>query len=305
MKRTNSIAVLVLFSIFTASSSFALTPVKMLALKVTSQIQLSGDPADQVSSILATPNSILVVGTSAKLGFISAYDRTGLTQLWNLSLGGSNSSDAIATTLYRENSGTVWVVGASAATPPLSTPAPFPAGTLNPSGVVQDTSTAISSLTQLDIWKVNSKGLLVSSYTQAMPAVIFPDSISVKGGIVSVSGQIAAQNSSRFSISLSSTGVFAAPRVVSVKSSEPISSIEVKTTLSTWKAFMTTLPIKGLPSWKPKNNSQVLIRYDAKTKAIMAAYQTTAEIVTLSWEKSLGVVALLSYPTGYSLAIVK
>jgi hypothetical protein len=48
-----------------------------------------------------------------------------------------------------------------------------------------------------------------------------------------------------------------------------------------------------------------LVRYDAKTKAIVAAYITSGEILDLAWEKSIGIITLINYPTGYSIAVVK
>ena len=48
-----------------------------------------------------------------------------------------------------------------------------------------------------------------------------------------------------------------------------------------------------------------MVRYDAKTKAVKAAYLTSEEILDLAWEKSLGIVLLLSSTSGYAISIVK
>jgi len=288
-----------------SSTAFAVTPVKMTTLKPTAQIQLSGDPSDQISSLQVSPTSIIVTGTSAGAGYMKALDRTGQTQLWDLHLVSENSTDSMANAVYREPSGTLWVAGASAIVPAQSTPTPIPSTVLNPSGVMPETTTAIASLTELDIWKVSSRGLLLGSFKLSMGNVVFPDSISVIGGKVTVGGEIAARIQTRFSISMDVSGLFSAPKFSSIKNSALNSTKEVKTTLSTWKSFITSTPIKGLPSWKPKANSQVLVRYDGKTKAVKAAYLTSEEILDLAWEKSLGIVLLLSSTSGYAISIVK
>ena len=196
--------------------------------------------------------------------------------------------------------------GEATAIAPDSTPtALIPAGTLNPSGVILETSTASPALSQLDVWKVSSKGVLLKSYLTVMKSVILPQGISVKSGIVTVSGAIASQSSDHFTISLSAAGIFESPIITSMKNPSFAPSKDVKTTLSLWKSFTTSLAIKGLPTWKPKPNSHVLVRYDLKTKAIVAAYLSSSQILDFIWEKNIGIVALLSNSTGYGLAIIK
>lgn len=300
MKRT-ALAVL-LFSIFT-TSAHAATTVKMVGLKPTSTISLSQDPNDQVVSVLTTPTSIMVIGTSSGDGFITAYERTGMNTVWNLRLGGA--TDDIATAAVKDSAGDIWITGTSAIAPPTPTPTPLPTGTLNPSGVLPDTSTVLSAMTQLNIWKVSSKGVSLKNYSTVMSDVIYPDSISVKSGVATVSGAIASSNNGHFSISVKSDGTFSPPKISSVVSKAASDVKEVKTTLSLWRSFTTSVAIKGLPSWKPKPNSQVLVRYDSKTKAVVAAYLTSGEIVDFTWEKSIGIIALIHYPESYALTIIK
>jgi hypothetical protein len=292
-----------LFFVFIPYSSPAATNVRMQSLKATTAITLSTDPNDQVSTLVTTPNSIVIAGTSAGDGFLTSFDRTGSNILWSLHFGGT--SDDIATTAIKDTVGNYWVAGATAVIPNLP-PAPvIPEGTLNPSGVQPESATAIPALTQLDLWKVSAKGVLIKSYSTMMSNVIFPEQITFKNGIVTISGAIASQPSDHFSISLETTGTFGSPRISSAKSLVSTGSKEIKTTLSLWKSYTTSSAIKGLPSWKPKPNSHVLIRSDLKTKAVIAAYLTSSEIIDFSWEKSLGIAVLLSNSNGYSLAIIK
>ena len=294
--------ILVLLFSFIASPAYASTAVKMVGLKPTTSIQLSQNPNDEVSSLIVSPNSIAVVGTTDGDGFITAYDRTATSILWSIKLGGA--LEDIATSATRDSNGVIWVVGASAVAADAPASQTIPAGTLNPSGVLPDTSTALPQLKQLNIWKISSKGSLLSTYQTVLSDVIYPTSITVKAGKATVVGSIASHPLDEFVTSLGVDGNFGAVRIISSKTSIAQEK-SVKTTLSVWKSFTTSTAIKGLPNWKPKANSHVLIRYDAKSKAVVAAYITSGDILDLAWEKSLGIVALINYPTGYSLAIVK
>ena len=293
--------VLALVLSLVAPTAHAATAVKMLGLKPTTSIQLSQNPNDQVSALVTSSTAIAVVGTSDGVGFISAYDRTATSLSWNLKLG---ALDSVATAAVKDPTGDIWVVGASAVkAEPLATPS-IPAGTLNPSGVVPDTSTALPQLKELDIWRVTNKGVLIKNYTTVMSDVIYPTSISVKAGKVTVVGAIASHALDQFTITMAADGTFGTAKISSAK---PVAAAtqEIKTTLSIWKSFTTSVAIKGLPSWKPKPNSHVLVRYDAKTKAVIAAYITSGEILDVAWEKSIGIITLINYPTGYSIAVVK
>ena len=305
MKRsTPLIATAIIFSLFSFTASAA-TTVKMVALKPLLNISLSQNPSDQISSLVVSSSSIVVVGTSAGHGIIQSFDRTGQVQLWSLTLESPESSESIATVGIRDSLGNIWAAGASSQLPTPPTPITLPSDAINPSGVISETTTALPSLTKLSVWKINPQGQLLGTFSQAAPNVILPDSLQLVGGKITVGGEISAQSSSRFSTSVDTTGVFSTMRVTSTRAPIVSANKEVKTTLSTWKSFMTSTSIKGIPSWKPKKNSQVLVRYDLKTKAVMAAYTTSNEILDLAWEKSLGLAVLLSSPAGYQLAIIK
>ena len=275
----------------------------MQSLKATTVIPLSADANDQVSTLIVSPTSIVVAGTSAGDGFLTAFDKTGSRIEWSLHLGGA--SDDIASVAIKDTGGNYWVAGATAQVPDSIAVTPIPPGTLNPSGIIAETSTAIPALTQLAIWKVSAKGALLKNYSTVMKSVILPQGISVKSGIITVTGAIASQPSDHFTISLGADGTFGSPTITSMKNIEISSTKEVKTSLSLWKSFVTSTAIKGLPTWKPKPNSNVLIRYDLKTKAVVAAYLSSNQILDFVWEKNIGIVALLTNSAGYSLAIVK
>lgn len=286
-----------------ANTSYAASNVKMVGLKPTTLIQLSQNPNDQVAALIASPTTISIIGTSDGDGFISGYDRTATTLLWSLRLGGA--FDDIAQAFARDPQGNYWIVGASAVPrDPLGTTS-IPMETLNPGGVVPETSTVPAQLKQLDIWKVSSKGTLISTNSIVMSDPIYPTSISVLSGKVTVRGLIASHPRDQFNINLSSSGVFSQPVISSIKNSIISPIREVKTTLSVWRSFTTSISIKGLPLWKPKPNSHVLVRYDAKTNNVVAGYLAPGEILDVAWEKSIGIIALVNYSQGYGLTVIK
>ncbi len=276
----------------------------MATLKASSQIALSQDPNDQVSSLLSTPTSIVIAGTSAGDGFITALDKSGATTLWSTRLG--DSADDIATSVAKDNAGNYWVLGASA-TVPEATPAPaLPAGTLNPGNVVVESSTALATITKLNVWKVNSKGSLVNTYSfDQFKSAILPQSITYSSGKFLITGAIASSSNNHFSILVDANGTFGVLKTSQVNSQTKSVGKEIKTTLSLWKSIVTSTAIKGLLSWKPKPDSNVLLRYDVKGKTVLAGYISSAPIRDFVYEKSIGIVVLTEGPSGYAISVIK
>ncbi len=297
---------LLLFPILATSATAAPTiklPVKMVGLKVSTTITLTSDPNDEIDAITLTPSLVVLAGTSARAGFISAYDRTGSSMLWNTKLGGPEES--IATALIRDSRGNFWVAGASTTSTVSPPPPTIPPGTLNPAGVQQETSTALASLSQLDMWELSTKGALLNTFSVDLTRPILPQNLSIKGEKITIEGAIGPNDNEHFAITSSFSGHFGLPRILSTVDSGQGHVKEVKTSLSTWRSFTTSTAIKGLPSWKPKPNSHVLARYDLKTKALISAFLAPGEIVDFAWEKSVGVIALVATPNGYGLGIIK
>ena len=102
-----------------------LTPANAVTMKITkSLVELSYTKSDQISDVLLTPVSIVLVGTTESItspwlsgtltglsdGFITSYSSIG-APMWNLRLPGL--SDEIATTAAIDADGSIWVVGAS------------------------------------------------------------------------------------------------------------------------------------------------------------------------------------------------
>lgn len=300
MKR--KIALTILFSLL-ATNAYAAPAVKMIGLKPTTLIELSQNPNDQVAALISSPTTLAIVGTSDGDGFITGYDRTATSVMWSLRLGGPE--DDVALAAVRDSQGNYWIVGASAVPRDPQGTTSIPQETLNPGGVIPDAPTIYSQLKQLDIWKVSSDGQLISTNSLVMSDSIYPTTISINSGKVSVRGSIASHSLDQFNVNLSSNGVFSQPIISSAKNSNNSALKEVKTNLSVWKSFTTSVAIKGLPLWKPKPNSHVLIRYDAKTKNVAAAYLAPGEILDVAWEKSIGIIALINYSQGYGLTVIK
>jgi hypothetical protein len=259
---------------------------------------------DQISTLLTSPTSIVVVGTVSNDGYVASFDRTGVQQ-WSTRLGGT--PDEIATTAVRDASGNIWVAGATAIAPAPISPSQSTQSSvvLNPGGVVLDTETALPTLTQLNIWKVSAKGALLNTYNLDFKYQVFPQSITAKSGKVTVQGSLSSNPLDQFTTTLDSAGVFTTPKVASVKTVPSNGVIQVKTKLSIWKSFVTSSAIKGLPSWKPKPSSQVLVRYDIKTGAVVAAYLASGEIIDFKQEPTIGIIVLGLNAAGYYLVILK
>ena len=102
-----------------AVSLISLAPANAATMKVTKPlVELSYTKSDQISDLLLTPVSILLVGTTESQtspwlsgtltglsdGFISSYSSIG-SPMWNLRLPGS--SDEIATTAAIDSDGSI------------------------------------------------------------------------------------------------------------------------------------------------------------------------------------------------------
>jgi hypothetical protein len=137
---------------------FLVTPpvnaASITAIKPIVDLAYSGN--EQVSDLLLTANSIVLIGTTEAAssswisgnlggtsdGFISSYSNTG-TLISSTRLG--MAANEIATAAALDIDGSVWVVGASSALN-TTTPTPTPSKLLNPDNVVLIPANPINSL---------------------------------------------------------------------------------------------------------------------------------------------------------------
>ena len=196
-------------------------PVNAATMKVTkSLIELPYTKSDQVSDVLLTPVSILLVGTTESPsstwingalgglsdGFITSYSSIG-APMWNLRLGGA--SDEIATAAAIDNDGSIWVLGASSS-PVTATTSPTPAKVLNPDNVIIDPQQQTATpLKRIKIWQVSNTGNLLNSFEFLSENIVNPKKILISGSNLLVIGNLYEKNLvSGFSTSATKSGTF-------------------------------------------------------------------------------------------------
>ena len=181
-------------------------PANAATMKATkSLVELPYIKSDQVSDVLLTPVSILLVGTTESPsstwingalgglsdGFISSYSSIG-APMWNLRLGGA--SDEIATAAAIDNDGSIWVLGASSS-PATATASPTPAKVLNPDNVIIDPQQlSATPLKRIKVWQVSNTGNLLNSFEFLSENIVNPKKILISGGNLFIIGNLYEKN---------------------------------------------------------------------------------------------------------------
>ena len=210
-----------ILSLIFAAVLIPLAPANAASMKITkSLVELNYTKSDQISDVLLTPVSIVLVGTTESAtspwlggtitglsdGFITSYSSIG-APMWNLRLPGL--TDAIATNAAIDADGSIWVVGASSSQV-VPTPTPSPTRVLNPDNVVIDpTQPAITPLNRIKLWQVSSTGNLLNSYEYVSQNIITPRKILISASNLIIVGNLYEKSAtSGFYLSTTKTGVF-------------------------------------------------------------------------------------------------
>ena len=213
MKRFFLAVIIITFSVFSSANAAVMKNTKPL-------VELPYTKADQISSVLLTPISIIITGTTESPssswingalagvsdGFIASYSSLG-APLWNIRLG-SNANE-IATSAAIDLDGSIWVAGATSA---LVTPNPtaIPPKALNPDNVILDPTAAVSTpLNRIKIWQISSSGNLLNSFEYIGENIINPKKLLVTDTNLIILGSIYDKSSvAGFYLSASKSGVF-------------------------------------------------------------------------------------------------
>ena len=213
MKRFFLAVIIISFSVFSSANAAVMKNTKPL-------VELPYTKADQISSVLLTPISIIITGTTESPssswingalagvsdGFIASYSSLG-APLWNIRLG-SNANE-IATSAAIDLDGSIWIAGATSA---LVTPNPtaIPPKALNPDNVILDPTTAASTpLNRIKIWQISSSGNLLNSFEYIGENIINPKKLLVTDTNLIILGSIYDKSSvAGFYLSASKSGVF-------------------------------------------------------------------------------------------------
>ena len=213
MKRFFLAVIIISFSVFSSANAAVMKNTKPL-------VELPYTKADQISSVLLTPISIIITGTTESPssswingalagvsdGFIASYSSLG-APLWNIRIG-SNANE-IATSAAIDIDGSIWIAGATSA---LVSPNPtaIPPKVLNPDNVILDPTAAVSTpLNRIKIWQISSSGNLLNSFEYIGENIINPKKLLVTDTNLIILGSIYDKSSvAGFYLSASKSGVF-------------------------------------------------------------------------------------------------
>lgn len=285
------------------------TPEANAAIKVTPSkapitVISSEGSGDQISDFTVNPTVIAVVGTiesglanlvtaptlGGSDGFITALDSSKV-RLWDLRLG--STSDDIATALTKDKSGYFWIAGATSK--PMETLTPtVDTTTLNLDSVVVDpVSTPINSLNRLVIWKVGITGQLAETYYFDVDGVIAPSTINFAGNKLNITGNITKDSiTQQFLISLDQAGSFSEFTLRKISALKPPAIATIKAGVNNLKSFISKTVIIGIPSWRAKSATPVIVKY-TKTGKALAASSFSGKVRKILWQSGIGAVVLV------------
>ena len=295
---------LVFILIFTLQPSTA-NAIVMKDTKVL--IELPYSKSDQVSDVVLTPVSAILIGTiespnstwingnlgGASDGFIASYSSLG-APLWNLRLGGAENE--IATSAAIDADGSIWVLGAATS---LVTPTPKPATgpVLNPDNVVPEPGQVKNSpLNRIKLWQVSNTGRLLNSFEFVSENIINPRKIIISGANINIFGNSYNKSDvSGFYISANKFGAFSPKVKYGVKTTQ-ISSAIVNS-----DASFTVVGMSGDKLLKSKALSKLdaITMKTASTGVLQVVGRATLKNTTRSWS-SIGAGLLQGGKVTYS-----
>ena len=295
---------LVFILIFTLQPSTA-NAIVMKDTKVL--IELPYSKSDQVSDVVLTPVSAILIGTiespnstwingnlgGASDGFIASYSSLG-APLWNLRLGGAENE--IATSAAIDADGSIWVLGAATS---LVTPTPKPATgpVLNPDNVVPEPGQVKNSpLNRIKLWQVSNTGRLLNSFEFISENIINPRKIIISGANINIFGNSYNKSDvSGFYISANKFGAFSPKVKYGVKTTQ-ISSAIVNP-----DASFTVVGMSGDQLLKSKALSKLdaITMKTSSTGVLQVVGRATLKNTTRSWS-SIGAGLLQGGKVTYS-----
>lgn len=295
---------LVFILIFTLQPSTA-NAIVMKDTKVL--IELPYSKSDQVSDVVLTPVSAILIGTiespnstwingnlgGASDGFIASYSSLG-APLWNLRLGGAENE--IATSAAIDADGSIWVLGAATS---LVTPTPKPATgpVLNPDNVAPEPGQVKNSpLNRIKLWQVSNTGRLLNSFEFVSENIINPRKIIISGANINIFGNSYNKSDvSGFYISANKFGAFSPKVKYGVKTTQ-ISSAIINT-----DASFTVVGMSGDQLLKSKALSKLdaITMKTSSTGVLQVVGRATLKNTTRSWS-SIGAGLLQGGKVSYS-----
>ena len=295
---------LVFILIFTLQTSTA-NAIVMKDTKVL--IELPYSKSDQVSDVVLTPVSAILIGTiespnstwingnlgGASDGFIASYSSLG-APLWNLRLGGAENE--IATSAAIDADGSIWVLGAATS---LVTPTPKPATgpVLNPDNVVPEPGQVKNSpLNRIKLWQVSNTGRLLNSFEFISENIINPRKIIISGANINIFGNSYNKSDvSGFYISANKFGAF------SPKVKYGVKTTQISSAIINPDASFTVVGMSGDQLLKSKALSKLdaITMKTSSTGVLQVVGRATLKNTTRSWS-SIGAGLLQGGKVTYS-----
>lgn len=311
-----ALAALTLFGIPSASAK---TPVKPIpVVQLLPQVSAHMSQTDNISQLLTTSQSVYFVGTletstttlvtqpslgGASDGFICSYNWQGVSN-WSLRLGGA--SDDIASAEIQDQLGNVWVAGASTIPTQSPTPYPTPTNVYNPGHIsVSPAPVMATGLRRLMLWKISPAGTLLGTYSTDFVNVILPQSISLKKNDLVIAGFSNDPSGSQFQVVVSPQGVFSKTKFTSAKESAHRSITVVKSMSYLWQSYETDRPVAGIPAFKPRTLTSILIKSSNKTGKVEDLYELPGALISFNYQKSVGIVLLTQSESDYGINFIK
>lgn len=213
MKRGVFLLVIIISLLFNSANAATMTAAKTI-------LELPFTKNDQVSALLLTPVSVILIGTTesnnsswlngnlsgSSDAYAVSYSSTG-SPLWNVRMPGTGNE--IATSAAVDVDGSIWVVGAGSAAVTAVSPT-SPAKVLNPDNVQIEPMAGVSApLNRIKLWQLSPTGNLQNSFEFISENIISPKKILVSASnLVIVGNTFNKSIVTSFYLSVSKTGIF-------------------------------------------------------------------------------------------------
>lgn len=213
MKRGVFLLVIIISLLFNSANAATMTAAKTI-------LELPFTKNDQVSALLLTPVSVILIGTTesnnsswlngnlsgSSDAYAVSYSSTG-SPLWNVRMPGTGNE--IATSAAVDVDGSIWVVGAGSAAVNAVSPT-SPAKVLNPDNVQIEPMAGVSApLNRIKLWQLSPTGNLQNSFEFISENIISPKKILVSASnLVIVGNTFNKSIVTSFYLSVSKTGIF-------------------------------------------------------------------------------------------------
>jgi hypothetical protein len=300
VKRFSSVVlVLVLTSLF-SSDAYGLT--RVIPKSPDFIIPYAGS-GDEITSGVLNGSALLVSetienqATGISNAEVSSYSLDG-TKQWELVI----PVESISSSLAIDSQNNIFLLGAAVSSVNQISPPPIiTQPLLNPDNVKTDpVISPTNSLTNLVVWKISSAGQLLQTYTAPINEVVSPKTITTSAAEFTIS---ASTSKKYFTVDLDSTGAFGTINYSKAPAELEISKI-FKSGTNKLNFFISHKSIIGIPSWKPKKPTPVLVEY-SKIRAIKMANSFQGNPIFALFRQSIGVVVGCELTSGFGISIVK